>query len=481
MNDLEQARAAKQRSRAEMSGFGAPSARWSCVLVCLAVTAACSGHRGTSPGAVTRAGVRVPAALPLPGCTPDVARTLDHEITELWSGIARPSPPPLTVDAARAELHVIWKNPCMALLARFIPAPEPATRADLEWLVKQDLLSALQSANGATPSESGERPFVIPPELPPPLAPDVRRALDPWLCNPDESACGARAASYIARAEAFFEEEEGCDFMLRASSGDTCLNREVRDDEKDMTPFERWASCQVRRAPDTYRFPLLRYRAPERGWLVLRGRRDHHNFGDEIHAYDLASGSAYIARREGGPIFVEPNEDPAAAVARRRVEVEVVSGVAVADQIRELAFALVTLAAVGPARSYGRTVFVPSGVAPTLSGSGFRKLSRGRVITSHPSHFAFTLIDGGAVRAQGTATWPDSESAAPEYAGTLWRVLEAGIERSCPPAALPENTVAARADAVWWEDADPADRDRMFAELARVLETHVPPGCAASR
>ena len=459
------------------------SGQWSCVFVCLAVTAACSGHRDTPPVvAASRAGVGAKPPVQLPGCTAAVARALDQRLTALEAGVAQTSAP-LTIDAARAELQAIWKNPCLALLARFSPVPEPIARTDLQWLSEHGFFYALREASGAEPSESGERSFVTPPELPPALAPDVRRALDPWVCSADENACGARAASYIARAEESFSQKELSESVSdeeMAAWSDSCKNRKPLDGEADMTPIELWASCVARRAPNTHRYASLRYRAPERGWLVLRGRRGHYTYADEIHAYDLASGSAYIARSAGALfIVVDGTADHAAADARRRLEV--VSGVAVADQVRELAFALVTLGAVGPARSYSSTAVIPPSLALTLSGSGFRQPGHVSWSSSDQTDIAFTLIEGGAERAQGTFTWPNSANAAENHADTLWRVLEAGIERSCPPAALPKGIASGRAGGVSSLDADPAHRESVFAELAQALETHSSPNCGNAR
>ncbi len=75
--------------------------------------------------------------------------------------------------------------------------------------------------------------------------------------------------------------------------------------------------------------PLGRFRAPDRGWLVIRGRRGHYEFCDELRAYDVETGAAYVAKscsglhlRPGGSVdFEATNASRKAAVEAGRVDV----------------------------------------------------------------------------------------------------------------------------------------------------------------
>lgn len=60
--------------------------------------------------------------------------------------------------------------------------------------------------------------------------------------------------------------------------------------------LDRWIRHRLRA---TYRYArTIELRAPSHGWFILRGRRGHYRFSDEVRAYDLATGAAYVARSE---------------------------------------------------------------------------------------------------------------------------------------------------------------------------------------
>ena len=59
--------------------------------------------------------------------------------------------------------------------------------------------------------------------------------------------------------------------------------------------YQKWHACIEELRPRQDALPLGRVRAPMRGFFVVRGRRGHYSFCDEIRAYDLASGAAYVA------------------------------------------------------------------------------------------------------------------------------------------------------------------------------------------
>ena len=41
------------------------------------------------------------------------------------------------------------------------------------------------------------------------------------------------------------------------------------------------------------KLPIGRMAAPTRGWFIIRGRRGHHAFCDEVRVFDLSKGSVY--------------------------------------------------------------------------------------------------------------------------------------------------------------------------------------------
>jgi len=444
----------------------------------VALTAACAGRPVVSFPTPSPAA----PAQPPPGCTPELKKTLHRRIFNLdprGPGTPEPKLTPPELSVVQAELRDLYRSPCLAPLARFFDAPELARSEELYQLIRQGLRKVLTADHAW---------LAVPPVLPRPLDKAARRELEPWLCTPDETACGSRAASYIARAEASFDraEREQRYFRESRTAGNDICNgaQDTRwyEGKSKPTPFEAWASCVIAEAGWTHRYAPLRYRAPERGWLLLRGRRGHYSFADEVRAYDLQTGAAYVARSESELVLEGIGVDQDAVDAKRKLEVFAAS--AVPDQVRELAFVLVTLAAVTPARSEAHFERLPQGLALILTPReqwSAVPLPAGPVewSSSAQTEIAFTLVEGGKVLAQGEFTWPDSWKAAEDHADALIVVLEAGLERGCAPAPLPRGIAIGTPGRVSPIDADPNRQRDVFHDLAQALEKLPPNVCGA--
>ncbi len=462
------------------------------LLIASLALGACANRPGALPPSTPRPTPAQQAAKPLPGCTPELPKALETRIVELDTRLRLEGKKPIALPAALAELREIWKSPCLAHVARFFAPPEPANDDELRRLFNQGLRDALLGALDANARTGhADRPkLVVPPALPSQLDAHARRSLEPWLCPPADTACGGRAASYIARAEASFDnaEREQRYFRLSRTSGnDICSGaQDTRwyNGRIKPTPFESWANCVIAEAGWTHRYAPLRYRAPERGWLVLRGRRGHYSFADEVRAYDLETGAAYVARSESELVLADISVDHDAVDAQRKPEA--FAARAVPDQVRELAFVLVTMAAVTPARSETHVERLPKGVARTLTPPeqwSAVPVPAGPVewSTSAQTEIAFTLVEDGKVRAQGEFTWPDSWKAAEDHAGDLVEVLEAGLERGCAPTPLPRGIASGTPGRVSPIDADPNRQRDVFHELAQTLEKLPANVCAMKR
>jgi hypothetical protein len=59
--------------------------------------------------------------------------------------------------------------------------------------------------------------------------------------------------------------------------------------------YERWRTCLETLSLKPRKLALGSLKVPAQGWATFRGRRGHQSFCDELRAYDLATGSAYIA------------------------------------------------------------------------------------------------------------------------------------------------------------------------------------------
>jgi hypothetical protein len=144
-----------------------------------------------------------------------------------------------------------------------------------------------------------------------------------------------------------------------------------------------------------------------------------------------------------------------------------------AEHARELAFYLITRAAIVETRTRTQYAMIPPALPRTL-GSGTYKgeTDWGRIVEhdSEQTGIAWTYFDG-ATRANGTFTWPDSYDWIDSHADVLVRVMEAGLVKGCAPAQLPSKTeLAGKAGGVSTIDAEPNSYAAVFARLDQRLE-----------
>ncbi len=412
----------------------------------------------------------------LPGCTPERLQRVQARIDEITR---RVRPPRARIETLERDVKAIWDDPCVRHVTLDVPAPrlDPEQLAKL-WLA--DLASTLAFSAGALHRRGQHLFLAVPAEPPAPLSRKEQRALAHWLCADGDSVCG-RAESFIARAEREFDRDESASPLFEPMRMATplvqapCAPRPREPGDKSSeTPFEGVIRCASAFAPHTWRYPRsVRWRAVDRGWLVLRGRRGHYSFADEIRAYDLATGAAYVARSASGLVLAGPNVDFDAVDARRTTEA--FAGTVDAAQVRELAFVLGTARAARARRSQEFYLQLdPHWPIAFSKGVGLAKrelaerLFLGR--TSEETTLDFAIVDGSVALAKGSFKWPESARAVDAHAVGLTRVLEAGLVRGCAPAALPTRLVRGPHGPASALDADAGAQDRVYAELARRLE-----------
>jgi hypothetical protein len=343
--------------------------------------------------------------------------------------------------ALLADLRTLWAKPCLAHLARVVPPPSAATLDSLRDAWDRGFGATLADAAGGLRTMDGHRVLVIPPEVLPELTEAERAEVAPVLCTNGAVDC-ARSMSYVARADNTFG---GVEALTRAGQSSVwaphwsrslldvpvCTNKEVARAPPGATTFEAWAVCAAALAPQAWKYADVRFRAPDRGWLVLRGRRGHYSGADEIRAYDLATGAAYVARQQWG-LSVPPS------VPRDRPEL--ITGRLAPDQVRELAFVLLTKGAILRVRRNGTLMAVPEDIALKLSALPRADLGSGprfSISSSDQTTLDFAYIVDGSVVRQGHFTWPSSDDAREAHIDDLVRVVEAGLIPGCAPAKLP--------------------------------------------
>jgi hypothetical protein len=231
------------------------------------------------------------------------------------------------------------------------------------------------------------------------------------------------------------------------------------------TTFVAYGDCMQNTIVREDALPLGGLRAPASGWLVLRGRRGHYSWCNELRTYDLATGSAYIASLCGGMTNTPP-------------QITVVRGKLPLDALREAAWMMflagvvdrnVIVSGEGRAIPPELAIRVPKeqGFGIGIGGFGW---SSGRTT------LVYQWIRQGKSTATGTVTWPDAYGAAEEHATNLLAIAEAAFVKTCAGIAkLPAIPWSARTDratrvgnpdAYYPDYADP-EFDALEVELAR--------------
>ncbi len=233
---------------------------------------------------------------PLAGCSSADEAATKAELRALGARI-RSATQESTAPALYADLAAAWRRPCLVHVARIAPPPASGGLTALRRAWDAGLGGTLVDSAGGLVDRAG-RVFAVPPEVPRALDDDAKRALAPLACDDGAPSC-ARARSYVLRAEAAFAATVARDEKRAPpTEPDRCARAiDAWPEGVDRpTPFEAWSSCVAQSAPRAWIYADVPLRAPERGWLVLRGRRGHYQFSDEVRAYDLATGAAYVVK-----------------------------------------------------------------------------------------------------------------------------------------------------------------------------------------
>ncbi len=433
-------------------------------------------------------GAEFRAPIALAGCTPENLAELRTRLDKIDRRIGY-----YEVERSEtvvAEVRAAWEHPCLSHFARFFRAPpmgmDIARFSDV-W--RRGMGASLLAMAGALYKREKKAFVVVPPEEPAPLTAKERSMFATWLCPDGHVQCG-HAGSYVERAHEAFDRAEllahRWNGALVGSASDdpmpnsflatrtACDDRKQTDEEKAVeTPFETFVVCVASWSPRTWRYPrAARMRSRERGWLVLRGRRGHYQFTDELSVFDLSTGAAFIGKSGSALVLTGPSVDFDAIDKKRKQEI--VTGRVAVDQVRELAFLLATAPLLRAQRSEVQIVPVPDDLQVTLSPARSADspfdITESGWSSSDQTSIAWQVVDGGTTIAEGDFTWPSSFRAWETHAAELVRVMEAGLVTGCTPARLPRGVVQGPSGAVHPLDADPDAQADVFASLGKKLE-----------
>jgi hypothetical protein len=388
-------------------------------------------------------------------------------------------------------------TPCFALASHF--APRFRSRAALRtWWEEggEDWLYHL--AEGHTPGRALE--VVIPPEERPALSLEASppdHPLRSLLCSETDEACGRETAGWMLRAQGAFDAHAARERERQRAAGEEAIAEGDADGAARATEASRFAACgrEASGAPALERFPrwraciggmrdqvsslpVGRLQAPTRGWLVLRGRRGHYDFCDEIRAYDLATGAAYVATSCSALVLGAGGSVRGAATDAARAS-SVVAGRLPVDALREAAWMLLVGTEVDRHHETVRHVPLPVDVPTRHRTDVLGAMGHGSGWgSSAQTRLRWVWVDGGRVRVEGTLTWPDSDAAAEDHGAALVRVAEASLAPGCAPAPLPRGLVLGPpSDGVSALDADAASLRRAAEALEAALRRARAPRC----
>ena len=376
-----------------------------------------------------------------------------------------------------ARIDALLENSCMGI-SRMSSVPRAAqsglalrtwwTRGGMSWLA-----ASLNVARGDQPPA-----LVLPPTMPSTLSLETHpdHPLAPLLCSLHDQACADSTGGWRARAlqvttaRYWTLEDEYYEYCEQSAS-----------DRNADDPFAYWAGCVFRAEGTHMDFPLGGLRAPSRGWLVLEGRRGHYSFCDELHAYDLATGSAHVVRRCSG---LELNNDASvnedAVASRSRLEVK--RGTVPPDNVRELAWMLLVADhTVSPAISETTDLTLPETIAAPRGPRTLDIAARREIRGSNQTTLHWSLSSPVLGSLEGSLHWPPAYNPSPlEHAAMLWSVAEEGIASTCPPRSIPKTLpLAPTLGGVSTLDASPETLDQTHHVLKAAL--YDGPDCRAGR
>ncbi|MCP3100054.1 hypothetical protein LZ198_14350 [Myxococcus sp. K15C18031901] len=301
----------------------------------------------------------------------------------------------------------------------------------------------------------GARVVVLPPEVREVLArgqvPEDHR-LRTLLCAVEDVDCARETAPWFARLDEAFLPGKRAESRISADPSHKPMWAECEKFARKKAArwrYMAWRICVAGHTDFSYRMPLVRMRAPRDGWLVLRGRRGHYAFCDEVRAYHLGTGTAWISQSCSDLVLREDpghegRVDAAKTDAARRPRVQ--TGRLPPEQLQELTWVLLLD---GEAELTGRPRAVRRPVPEGLSLEwragedvpfGIPGGVEGGSVWGNSGQTRITWSWFPPDRAEplgGEFTWPESSSPEENHADHLVEALEKTFVEGCPQRPAP--------------------------------------------
>ncbi|WP_223634467.1 hypothetical protein [Corallococcus sp. EGB] len=431
-------------------------------------------------------------------CPPDSAdwRSAQEELSA-FDARMEALPEDGEVEDVRSGLQVLLSHRCFGI-ARAEESREPLTW-DEETVAPALALKTWWRDGGKAYFTSqlelgraGAQTVVIPPDLRGVLAREAapKHRLASLLCPLKAGECGVETEAWRARAEKAFRPENRRPGTFKEDEpiAPDCMKKARRHPSR--LRYMAWRACldtSLKTRNVVPALPLGRIRAPTDGWLVIRGRRGHYDFCDQLDAYHLATGTVYrssscsnLALKSDGRV------DVAGTDAARQSGVKV--GRVSPERIRELSWMLllepevedrVQVAAVRvpvppglrvewPATDEGREGGVMGG---TVGGS-----------TAQTTLSWKWFPPGGVEPLSGSFRFPYAWAPGEDHANVLMTEAEATLQEGCPALPVPVRELEfTREPGVNRIDAPEGVSKVQDARVDALLTWRPPPGCAPGK
>jgi hypothetical protein len=312
------------------------------------------------------------------------------------------------------------------------------------------------------PDVTWERPSVR-VAFTPELTPD--HPLADLFCPLADLDCDPRTRGWTLRANQAFEhhaERRWTRYRTRTRNDERPADRDdwerceqLATSKPDHLGYETWIECidhvTLRRSV----FPIGGLRAPETGWFIIRGRRGHYQFCDEIRAFDLATGSVHVVASCSGDGRV----------------LQTTSGHVPVDALREA----VWMALWSTQMPHTDQLLGGSGypLPETIEPMGSKRVAAGLMgvsLVSGQTRLDWTYVRDGLPSHRGELSWPeDYNDGARDHAVRLLQIAEAAMVVGCAPERPPKTLTPI--------DLDRGSLSDTQLELERALVSMKPPRC----
>ncbi|NTX59902.1 hypothetical protein HUA74_04440 [Myxococcus sp. CA051A] len=344
----------------------------------------------------------------------------------------------------------------------------------------------------------GARTVVLPPEARETLTrdsvkPDHRLAS--LLCAASDTACAKEMEGPYTRVDAAFlraldRPDESSVAEAEAESRKGC--EEDARTRPQRWRYTAWRGCEGGWTSFDKVLPVVRMRMPKDGWLVLRGRRGHHGFCDEVRAYHLGTGAAWVSQSCSDLALYDDAKrigqvDVKTTNANRLARVRV--GTLSVDSLRELTWVLLLAdeaITVDRARPLTRTVPAgypiewrerPSGITTRGGGGGGSFWGNTGQTTLRWTWFP----PEKAEPLSGELTWPESADPADDHADRLLVDAEKSFKEGCPSRPAPVDLLDfTRPASVNKRDAPEGVTSQQDDLVTALRDWRPSPGCAVT-